>query len=41
MDCRPPILVSDILWKDDEPQSLVTSHQILRRSEASPGNECY
>ncbi|XP_014511289.1 uncharacterized protein LOC106769980 isoform X2 [Vigna radiata var. radiata] len=32
----PPILVSDILWKyDDEPQSLVTSHQILRRSEAS------
>ncbi|KAK7356776.1 hypothetical protein VNO80_16052 [Phaseolus coccineus] len=33
----PPILVSDILWKyDDEPQSLVTSHQILRRSEASP-----
>ncbi|CAJ1976320.1 unnamed protein product [Sphenostylis stenocarpa] len=32
----PPILVSDILWKYDEPQSLVTSHQILRRSEASP-----
>ncbi|KAG4908472.1 hypothetical protein AAZX31_20G206000 [Glycine max] len=32
----PPILVSDILWKYDEPQSLVTSHQILRRSVASP-----
>ncbi|RDX83533.1 hypothetical protein CR513_35539, partial [Mucuna pruriens] len=32
----PPILVSDILWKYDEPQSLGTSHQILRRSEASP-----
>ncbi|KAK7376346.1 hypothetical protein VNO78_34812 [Psophocarpus tetragonolobus] len=32
----PPILVSDILWKYDEPQSLITSHQILRRSEASP-----
>ncbi|KAG4983583.1 R3H domain-containing protein 1 [Glycine soja] len=33
----PPVLVSDILWKyDDEPQSLVTSHQILRRSESSP-----
>lgn len=32
----PPILVSDILWKYDEPQSLVTSHQILRRKEASP-----
>ncbi|OIW07186.1 hypothetical protein TanjilG_10159 [Lupinus angustifolius] len=31
----PPILVSDILWEYDEPQSLVTSHQILRRKEAS------
>ncbi|XP_020222302.1 R3H domain-containing protein 2 isoform X1 [Cajanus cajan] len=32
----PPVLVSDILWEYDEPQSLFTSHQILRRSEASP-----
>ncbi|KAK7278282.1 hypothetical protein RJT34_23308 [Clitoria ternatea] len=32
----PPILVSDILWKYDEPQSVITSHQILRRKEASP-----
>ncbi|XP_073223617.1 uncharacterized protein [Cicer arietinum] len=33
----PSILVSDILWKyDDEPQSLIASHQILRRKEASP-----
>ncbi|KAE9589666.1 hypothetical protein Lal_00000314 [Lupinus albus] len=31
----PPILVSDILCEYDEPQSLVTSHQILRRKEAS------
>ncbi|KAI4350153.1 hypothetical protein L6164_010662 [Bauhinia variegata] len=29
----PPILVSDILWQYDEPQPLVTSHQILRRKE--------
>ncbi|XP_061342649.1 uncharacterized protein LOC133288836 isoform X2 [Gastrolobium bilobum] len=35
----PPILVSDILWKYDEPQSLITSHQILRRKEASPVSE--
>ncbi|XP_057426273.1 uncharacterized protein LOC130719678 isoform X2 [Lotus japonicus] len=35
----PSILVSDILWKYDEPQSLMESHdshQILRRKEASP-----
>ncbi|KAL2325280.1 hypothetical protein Fmac_024338 [Flemingia macrophylla] len=32
----PPILVSDILSDYDEPQSLVTCHQILRRSVASP-----
>ncbi|MED6159987.1 hypothetical protein PIB30_047354 [Stylosanthes scabra] len=32
----PPILVSDILWEYDEPQSLITSHQILRREEPSP-----
>ncbi|KAJ1409304.1 SUZ domain [Sesbania bispinosa] len=32
----PPILVSDILWKYDEPQSLIASHQILRREDASP-----
>ncbi|CAL5195540.1 unnamed protein product [Lathyrus oleraceus] len=32
----PPILVSDILWQNDEPQSLISSHQILRRKEASP-----
>ncbi|CAI8608087.1 unnamed protein product [Vicia faba] len=32
----PPILVSDILWQNDEPQSLMSSHQILRRKEASP-----
>ncbi|XP_027366424.1 R3H domain-containing protein 1-like [Abrus precatorius] len=32
----PPILVSDILWKYDEPQSLITTHQILRRKEAPP-----
>ncbi|CAL0321054.1 unnamed protein product [Lupinus luteus] len=31
----PPILVSDILWEHDEPRSLVTSHQILRRKEVS------
>ncbi|XP_045813067.1 R3H domain-containing protein 1-like isoform X2 [Trifolium pratense] len=32
----PPILVSDILGTYDEPQSLIASHQILRRKEASP-----
>ncbi|KAL1340045.1 uncharacterized protein LOC130948298 isoform X1 [Arachis stenosperma] len=32
----PPILVSDILWGYDEPQSLITSHQILRREDPSP-----
>ncbi|KAK7269072.1 hypothetical protein RIF29_21788 [Crotalaria pallida] len=32
----PPILVSDILCEYDEPQTLVMSHQILRRKEASP-----
>ncbi|CAK8560249.1 unnamed protein product [Lathyrus sativus] len=32
----PPILVSDILWQNDEPESLISSHQILRRKEASP-----
>ncbi|KAF7805264.1 R3H domain protein [Senna tora] len=32
----PPVLVSDILWKYDEPQSLTSSHQILRRKEATP-----
>ncbi|PNX74117.1 R3H domain protein [Trifolium pratense] len=37
----PPILVSDILGTYDEPQSLVTSHQILRRKEASPGKTHY
>ncbi|KAI5422837.1 hypothetical protein KIW84_046022 [Lathyrus oleraceus] len=36
MGRRPPILVSDILWQNDEPQSLISSHQILRRKEASP-----
>lgn len=34
---RPSILVSDILWQYGEPQSLTTSHQILRRKEAPPG----
>ncbi|KAL5538781.1 hypothetical protein UlMin_044331 [Ulmus minor] len=32
----PSILVSDILWQYDEPQSPTTSHQLLRRTEASP-----
>lgn len=42
MGRRPSILVSDILWKyDDEPQSLIASHQILRRKEASPGMTHY
>ncbi|XP_062084212.1 uncharacterized protein LOC133790557 [Humulus lupulus] len=32
----PSILVSDILWQYDEPQSPPTSHQLLRRTEESP-----
>ncbi|PON37891.1 R3H domain containing protein [Trema orientale] len=32
----PSILVSDILWQYDEPQSPTTSHQLLRRTEDSP-----
>ncbi|KAH9670876.1 R3H domain-containing protein [Citrus sinensis] len=35
----PSILVSDILWQYGEPQSLTTSHQILRRKEAPPERE--
>lgn len=41
MGRRPPILVSDILWQNDEPESLISSHQILRRKEASPGMTHY
>ncbi|XP_060966241.1 uncharacterized protein LOC133034832 isoform X1 [Cannabis sativa] len=33
----PSILVSDILWQYDEPQSPTTSHQLLRRTGDSPG----
>ncbi|EXC29913.1 R3H domain-containing protein 2 [Morus notabilis] len=32
----PSILVSDILGQYDEPQSPTTSHQLLRRTDASP-----
>ncbi|KAK4273618.1 hypothetical protein QN277_021985 [Acacia crassicarpa] len=32
----PPILVKDILWEYDEPQYLISSHQILRRKETIP-----
>ncbi|KAJ7978243.1 R3H domain containing protein [Quillaja saponaria] len=32
----PSILVSDILWQFDEPLSPITSHQLLRRKDASP-----
>jgi hypothetical protein len=35
---RPCILVSDILWQYEEPQSPIMSHQLLRRTEAVPGN---
>ena len=41
-DDRPSILVSDILGQyDQEPQSPTTPHQLLRRTEASPGNSCF
>ncbi|KAM3691270.1 hypothetical protein ACJW31_08G004000 [Castanea mollissima] len=32
----PSILVSDILWQYEEPQSPIMSHQLLRRTEALP-----
>ncbi|XP_004302147.1 PREDICTED: uncharacterized protein LOC101309168 [Fragaria vesca subsp. vesca] len=32
----PSILVSDILWQYDEPESPMTSHLLLKRSEAPP-----
>ncbi|XP_052170293.1 uncharacterized protein LOC127786712 isoform X2 [Diospyros lotus] len=32
----PPILVSDLLWQYDELHPPTTSHQLLRRSKASP-----
>ncbi|XP_054800147.1 uncharacterized protein LOC129304492 isoform X2 [Prosopis cineraria] len=35
----PPILVSDILWEYDEPQHLISSHQILRRKETIPASQ--
>ncbi|XP_021911119.1 uncharacterized protein LOC110824946 [Carica papaya] len=33
----PSILVSDILWHYDEPQSVSVSHQLLRREESQSG----
>lgn len=36
--CRPSILVSDILWQYDEPESPMNPHLLLKRSETPPGN---
>lgn len=38
LNCRPSILVSDIIWQYQESQPPTMSHQLLRRNEASPGD---